>query len=48
MTEDPNRSVFRNSLITFGPNGTPRGAVQRIKGEKDLRLALDAAFGLAR
>ncbi len=35
-------------LVFFGPDGTRRGALQRIKDEKGLRLAIDAAFGLMR
>ena len=33
-------------LVFFGPKGTRRGAINRIKDEKELRQALDAAFGL--
>lgn len=35
-------------LVFFGPDGTRRGALQRIKDEKGLRLAIDTAFGLMR
>ena len=34
-----------NILIFFGPDGARRGALKRVKDEKDLRLALDQAFG---
>jgi hypothetical protein len=42
------QQVGESILVFFGPKGTRRGAVQRIKDEQDLRLALDAAFGLTR
>lgn len=35
-------------LLFFGPDGTRRGGAQRIKDEKDLRLAIDSAIGLRR
>ncbi|MBE0621291.1 MAG: hypothetical protein IH605_11915 [Burkholderiales bacterium] len=37
-----------NLLIFFGPDGTRRGALQRVKDEQALRLAIDQAFRLTR
>ena len=35
-------------LLFFGPDGTRRGALQQVKDEQALRLAIDQAFGRTR
>jgi hypothetical protein len=51
---DPGKAFVREQqvgdsvLVFYGPDGKRRGAVQRIKNEAELRMALDTAFDLVR